>query len=245
MKKVLIIGATSAIAMAVARRYAADGASLCLVGRSAEKLEALGNDLLVRGAARIETAALDVLEFGLHEEVTDQAIAALGGLDRVLIAHGSLPEQHECEADSAVAVREMNVNCVSTISLLTVLANHFERQRHGTIAVITSVAGDRGRQSNYVYGAAKGALNVFLQGLRNRLHPAGVAVVTVKPGFVDTPMTAALPKNALYADPAAVGERIHRAMERGEDVVYAPWFWRPVMAGIRAVPERLFKRLKL
>jgi len=129
--------------------------------------------------------------------------------------------------------------------LLTLLANRFEAQRHGTLAVIGSVAGDRGRQSNYVYGTAKGALAIFLQGLRNRLHPAGVRVLTVKPGFVDTPMTASFKKGPLWAAPEAVAAAIVAAVERGRDVIYTPWFWWGIMTLIKLVPERVFKKLKL
>jgi short-subunit dehydrogenase len=136
-------------------------------------------------------------------------------------------------------------NCISVISLLTHLANYFEKQRSGCVAVITSVAGDRGRQSNYVYGAAKGAVNIFLQGMRNRLSKVGVTVLTIKPGLVDTPMTAGLPKNFLFADPAVVGTRIFNAIMRGKEIVYVPWFWRWIMLIIRTIPESVFKRMKL
>jgi decaprenylphospho-beta-D-erythro-pentofuranosid-2-ulose 2-reductase len=131
------------------------------------------------------------------------------------------------------------------MSVLTHLANRFERQGFGTIAVISSVAGDRGRQSNYVYGAAKGAVSIFMQGLRNRLHPRGVQVLTIKPGFVDTPMTAAFPKGILWARPQQVARGICEAIEKKRDVVYLPWFWSPIMGVIRGLPEALFKRLRL
>jgi len=137
------------------------------------------------------------------------------------------------------------INTLSTLSLLTCLASYFEERGQGTIAVISSVAGDRGRQSNYVYGSAKGAVTIFLQGLRNRLHRSGVNVITVKPGFVDTPMTSALEKGVLWATPEQVADRIAAAIAKGIDVSYAPLFWRLVMALIRSIPERLFKRMKL
>ena len=139
----------------------------------------------------------------------------------------------------------MQTNALSVISLLTLLANHFEQQRHGCIAVISSVAGDRGRQSNYVYGTAKGALSIFLQGLRNRLHKSGVQVLTVKPGFVDTPMTASLPKGPLWATPEKVAEDIDKAIENKRNVLYTPSFWFLIMAIIKSVPESIFKRLSL
>lgn len=242
---VLVVGATSAIAGEVARSFARSGARLFLVARNAERLAAVREDLLVHGAARIETAVLDVRRVERHAAVLHSAIEALGDLDAVLVAHGMLPDQSRCEASVEETLQALEVNCTSTVALLMLLANHFEQRRGGCIAVITSVAGDRGRRSNYVYGTAKAALNTFLQGLRARLRPAGVSVVTIKPGFVDTPMTAGLPHNPLFADPRRVGEGIYRAMRAGRDVVYVPWFWRPIMAAVRAIPERIFKRIGL
>ena len=243
--RVLIIGATSAIAAETARAYAEDGARLFLTGRNAGKLAAVRDDLRVRGAAQVETAVLDVSQIARHREVLDSAIAALGGLDVALIAHGVLPDQASSQQRVADTIEALHVNFTATIALLTELANYFEAQRSGCIAVIASVAGDRGRQSNYVYGAAKGGVERFLQGLRNRLHQSGITVVTIKPGLVATPMTAAMKKNPLFASAERVGRGIHRAIERRRDVAYIPWFWRPLMAVIRSIPERIFKRLHL
>ena len=243
--RVLIIGATSAIAGETAKAYAENGARLFLTGRNAGKLASVGDDLRVRGATQVETAVLDVSQISRHREVINSAIETLGGLDVALIAHGTLPDQAGCQQRVADTVEALHVNFTATIALLTELANYFETQRSGSIAVITSVAGDRGRQSNYVYGAAKGGVDRFLQGLRNRLHQSGVAVVTIKPGFVATPMTAAMRKNPLFASAQRVGQGIHRAIERRRDVVYIPWFWRPLMTVIRSLPERIFKRLHL
>jgi decaprenylphospho-beta-D-erythro-pentofuranosid-2-ulose 2-reductase len=163
----------------------------------------------------------------------------------VLIAHGTLPDQRRCEESVAETLAALEVNLTATIALLTLLANRFEAARQGCIAVITSVAGDRGRQSNYVYGAAKGGVERFLQGLRNRLFRSGVAVITIKPGFVDTPMTAGVVKNALFASPRRVGRAIYRAIEARRRVVYIPWFWRPIMFLVTALPESIFQRLRL
>jgi short-subunit dehydrogenase len=245
MKRVLIIGATSAITTEAARCFARDGAALHLVGRDQEKLNRLKSDLEVRGAERVSIGIFDALLPGSHAQVIHEAIAKLGELDGVLIGHGSLPDQSSCQNDWTSCEEAVTINLISPIALLTELANYFERKRSGNIAVISSVAGDRGRQSNYVYGAAKGGLSIFLQGLRNRLAPCGVSVTTIKPGFVDTPMTAHLSKGPLFASAEQVGARIHKAMERGESVVYTPWFWRFIMGVIVLVPERIFKKLKL
>jgi hypothetical protein len=245
MKRILIIGATSAIAEAVAREFARRGDALVLAARDPQRLQAVADDLRVRGAGRCETLPFDAQE--LHEQgaLVREATQRLGGLDVALIAHGTLPLQQSCEQSVELLCEQFSVNALSVMALCTQLANQFEAQGSGVIAVISSVAGDRGRQSNYVYGAAKAAVTAFASGLRQRLYPKGVAVVTIKPGFVSTPMTAGLPKNALWASPATVARDIVRAIEHGTPVLYTPWFWRPVMALIRALPERLFRRLRL
>jgi short-subunit dehydrogenase len=245
MKKVIVLGATSAIAQATVRLLAARGASLYLVGRNAANLDAVAKDAATRGAAKVESQAVDLNDFNAHEGLVDAAYAALGGLDGVVLAHGVLGDQAEAQKSWAATEAVLRTNFLSAVSLLTPLANRFEAQKAGTLVVISSVAGDRGRQSNYVYGASKGALSIFLQGLRNRLARSGVAVVTVKPGFVDTPMTAGFEQGALFVTARRAGRAVYRAIERRRDVAYVPWFWRPIMLVIRAVPERIFKRLKL
>jgi decaprenylphospho-beta-D-erythro-pentofuranosid-2-ulose 2-reductase len=243
--RVLIIGATSAIAQETAKQYAKEGARLFLTGRDGAKLASVRDDLVVRGAAQVETAVLDVTRLSDHRETIDAAISKLGKLDVVLIAHGILPNQLLCQERVSDTVEAMQVNFTATIALLTLLANYFEAQRHGCLAVITSVAGDRGRQSNYIYGAAKAGVDRFLQGLRNRLFQSGVSVVTIKPGYVETPMTAGIRKNPLSISARRAGRSIHRAIERRRDVVYIPWFWRPIMMMVRWLPETIFKRLHL
>lgn len=243
--RILIVGATSSIAHETAKFFAQDGAEFYLVGRSAMKLNDVGNDLKVRGAKRIETFVLDVNELERHQEMIETAITVLDGLDMVLISHGTLGDQQKCERSVAETLKEFSTNCTSVISLLTILADYFEQQKRGCIAVISSVAGDRGRGSNYVYGTAKGGVTVFLQGLRNRLAKSGVKVVTIKPGFVDTPMTASVKKGLLFARPDAVGRGIYQAMKQGKEVVYLPWFWRPIMLIVKSIPENIFKRLSL
>lgn len=243
--KILIIGATSAMAHETAKLYARDGAELFLVGRSPDKLEAVRDDLQVRGAKRVESYVLDLKQLDQHAAMLDAAVASLGDIDKVLIAYGTLGDQRLSQENVAKALEEFTNNCTSVISLLTILANYFEQRRHGCIAVISSVAGDRGRKSNYVYGAAKGALTIFLQGLRGRLVSSGVKVVTIKPGFADTPMTASLRKGVLFTSPRIIGKGIYEAMNKGKDVVYLPWFWRPIMLVVKSVPEPVFKKLSI
>jgi len=243
--RVLIVGATSAIATETARVYAAYGARLFLTGRDGARLDGVAADLRVRGAGAVETAVLDVTDRRRGPEVLESAWAAFGGLDVALLPHGVLPDQARCQASADETLAAIDVNLTSTVALLTPLANRFEASRAGCIAVITSVAGDRGRQSNYVYGAAKGGLDRFLEGLRNRLFRSGVSVVTLKPGFVDTPMTAGVRQGPLFASARRAGRAVHRAIERRRDVAYIPWFWRPIMAIVRALPEPVFKRLRL
>lgn len=241
--RLLIIGATSAISQEAAKCFASDGAEMFLVGRNALKLHDVANDLTVRGARRVETLAFDLNEIERHAEIVDAAVAAMEGIDAVLIAYGTLGSQRKCELSVEEMLREFTTNCTSVIALLTLLANYFEQQRRGCIAVITSVAGDRGRRSNYVYGAAKGAVSLFLQGLRARLSTSGVSVLTLKPGLVDTPMTAHLTKGLLTASARAVGQGVYRAMNGRKEIAYIPRFWRPIMLVVRAIPERVFKRL--
>lgn len=250
MKHVLVFGATSAIAQEALRTLVARGASVYCVGRNEPKLSAVLADLRVRtgpGADQvIEGQAADLLEISRHPSLFTAAEAHLGEIDAVLIAHGSLPDQAACEASVDQALAAIATNATSTVSLLTIAANYFEPRGRGVIAAVSSVAGDRGRQSNYVYGASKSLVSTFLQGLRNRLAASGVQVVTIKPGIVDTPMTAALPDGGPpRASPVVVGRAIVDAMEKGKDEVYTPWYWYWIMTVLRHVPESLFKRLRL
>ena len=245
MSQVLIIGATSAIAQEVAKLYAAKGSKLFLVARDRDKLDQIARDLQVRGAEAVDCFSQDLVNIEQHEMLLHKADEKLGGFDIVLIAHGTLPDQKQCEGSVNQTLQELQINFVSTVSLLTHLANYFEKKGKGCLAVISSVAGDRGRQSNYIYGAAKGGLSIFLQGLRNRLSKVGVCVLTIKPGFVITPMTAEFKKGLLWAHPKPVAETIVKGIQKRKDVLYVPWFWRWIMVIIRAIPERVFKRMSL
>jgi len=246
MKNILIIGGSSAIAAACAREWVKEGANLFLAGRHATRLEAVAQDLRVRGAARVDTFMLDVNDYPQHKPMLDACRAALGRIDIVLLAHGTLSDQSECERDPEATVREISTNALSTIALLTLLAGVFETQKSGSIAVISSVAGDRGRPSNYVYGTAKAAVTTFCEGLRARLFKSNVKVLTIKPGFVDTPMTAGMPlPGPLVATPERVAADIVRAVARGKDSLYTPWFWTGIMLIIRSLPGFVFKRISL
>jgi decaprenylphospho-beta-D-erythro-pentofuranosid-2-ulose 2-reductase len=246
MKNILIIGATSAIATACARQWATQGARLFLVARNGERLQQVADDLTSRGAKLAACFELDVNDVGRHAAMLEQCQAELGTLDIVLVAPGTLPDQAQCQADAVIAMREFNTNVTSIIGLLTPIANLIEAQRRGTIAVISSVAGDRGRPSNYLYGSAKAALSAFCEGLNARLFKAGAHVVTIKPGFVATPMTEGLPlPGPLVAMPDKVAGDITRAIEKNKDVLYTPWFWSLIMLIIRSVPKFLFKRASL
>jgi short-subunit dehydrogenase len=246
MKKVLIVGATSAIATACARIWAGQGAALFLVGRNPAKLQSIVDDLAVRGAASVHSLQADANDIAGHTAAIEAATSALGGIDIALIAHGSLPDQAACEADAGVLLGELATNATSVLALLTVLANHFEKQRSGAIGVITSVAGDRGRPSNYAYGSAKAAVQAFCEGMRARLFRAGVSLTDIRPGFVATPMTQGLKlPGPLVAQPAAVARRITAGIERKADVLYTPAYWSLIMLVIRSIPRAVFKRLQL
>ena len=242
--KIVIVGANSAIAKATARLYAEKGHDFFLVGRDPIGLEELAADLQVRGADKINTYELDVLAMDDHAAMVTSATEKLESIDAVLISHGSLPDQERCENDFELAQRELVVNGNSVISLAGRFANVLKQQEHGVLAVVTSVAGDRGRQPNYLYGAAKSLVSTYLQGLRGRLLPYSVHVVDVRPGLVDSPMTAHLPKGALWATPEQVADKIVKAIDKQRHTVYAPGYWRLIMAVVRSIPDFVFKRLK-
>ncbi|MGI9614285.1 MAG: SDR family oxidoreductase [Acidimicrobiales bacterium] len=242
---VLIVGATSAIAEAAARIYAERGSSLLLLARDEERLDDIAADLRVRGAAQVSTQRFDADDTDEHEKLIDAAYNVTGRVDVALVAFGTLPDQERSERNVFEALDHIHTNAVATTSILLHLANRFEQQRSGTLAVITSVAGDRGRRSNYLYGASKKMVSVVLDGLRYRLREAGVTVIDVRPGFVDTPMTAEFDKGALWAKPEAVAKRIVAATDDGDEQVYTPAFWRPIMLVVRSLPKAVMQRLPL
>ena len=244
-RRVLILGATSAIAQAVARLYAKQGARLALVARNRQYLDVVASDLRVRGASALWTEVADFLDVERHPSLVEQAQQALGGLDVALVAHGVLPVQAEALLDRRVAELCWQTNFVSATSLLEAVAHRMEDAGEGTLGVLSSVAGDRGRAENYVYGASKAALSAYASGLGQRLAKKGVRVVTVKPGPVATPMTVGrTSRPGLLAEVDDVGRRVHRALERCWRVVYAPAYWRLVMGVLKVLPTALFERMR-
>ena len=244
-RRVLILGATSGIARETSRCFAAERARLFLVARDREKLTAAADDLKIRGAESVETQEADLADYSAHPGIIARALTVWDGLDAALIAHGTLPDQLSAENDPAVLRSAMETNYFSVVSLLTQIAKVFEERRSGVLAVIGSVAGDRGRRSNYVYGSAKAAIATFVAGLRLRLAPLDVQVVLIKPGWVSTPMTAHLRQTFLFVGAEQVGRGVYQAMISPRAVVYLPWYWKWIMGILRSVPEPIFAKLNL
>lgn len=244
-KKILIFGATSAIASETARLFAKDGASFFLCARDNNELKRLSDDLVVRGAKEVAYSTFDALDDNSIVNAINNCLIKFPDLDGLLIAHGMLPDQKFCEKDINEMKKVIDINFTSAAVILTHIAAHFEKQGYGVIAAISSPAGDRGRQSNYVYGSAKGALTVFLAGLRHRLSRSGVHVLTIKPGFVDTPMTAHYKKGILFAGPELVARGIYKAIDKRKQEVYLPWFWWIIMTIIKNLPWKIYNKTNL
>ena len=242
---VLILGATSSIARAAASVFAAEGYPLYLAGRYMEELSRLASDMEIRHNIAVKFGFFDAEDYESHDKFLRDVIRQIGELEGVIVAFGYLGDQSAAIRDFKEGEAIIRRNFTGACSILSHCANYLESRRKGFIIGISSVAGDRGRQSNYFYGAAKGGMNLYLQGLRNRLFPSGVRVITIKPGFVDTAMTFGMPGLFLVASPLYVGERIAWSLRKSKDIVYVPWFWRYIMWIIRMVPEPVFKRMKL
>jgi decaprenylphospho-beta-D-erythro-pentofuranosid-2-ulose 2-reductase len=245
MRKILIVGATSAMAEACARLWAQRGDRLFLAARNEAQLKSVVDDLKARGAPSVGYKIFDANQFDQHAALLADATRAMDGLDTVLIAHGTLTDQERAQTDIAYALSEISTNGTSVVSLMTLAGEQLAQQGQGAIAVISSVAGDRGRQSNYVYGSAKALVSAFASGQRQRLSKKGVHVITIKPGFVDTPMTAHLKKGALWAKPDQVAKDISNAIDKGRSIVYTPGFWRFIMLIIKHIPEFVFVKIAL
>ena len=247
---VAIVGATSPIARALASRFAAAGYSIVLAGRELDEIERTAADLSVRYGTAARCTRFEATDYASHAGLVRQWIESPEPLVGIVLCHGYMAEQRRAQADFELAKRMIEVNYVSAVSVLERLAPYFEtlgsvqtRPRR-FICCVSSVAGDRGRQSNYLYGSTKAALSTYLQGLRNRLTPSGVQVLTVKPGLVDTRMTYERGNGLLVAHPDSIAAGIFRALASGRDVVYTPAFWRWIMLALRLIPETVFKRLR-
>jgi decaprenylphospho-beta-D-erythro-pentofuranosid-2-ulose 2-reductase len=244
-KKILVLGATSGIAEATCRIWAMQGARLFLVARNADKLAAVAADLKTRGASYIDTAVADLDDTTQHPALLAHAVNSLTGMDVAYLAHGILGEQPQAELDFAHAAQILHTNFVAPVSMLTWLANYCVQRHAGVLAVISSVAGDRGRKSNYLYGSSKAGLSAFLGGLRNRVDREGVTVLTIKPGPTKTAMTTGMKGSEKFADVNDVAETIVAAVDKKRDSLYVPFQWQPIMFVIRNIPESIFKKLNL
>lgn len=244
-KRIVILGATSAIAEATARVWAAQGARLVVVARDRSRLDVIAADLKARGATEAATVALDCSKANANVEL-DAMFKTLGGFDIVLLAYGTLGDQKDSEADPAAVCELLQTNFTSAVAWCLAASAILGRQRSGVLLVIGSVAGDRGRRSNFIYGACKGGLARLIEGIAHKVAPCGARAVIIKPGFVDTPMTASFEKKGLlWAKPEAVAKVIAKAAKRGGPVIYAPGFWRWIMLIIRHLPTFVFNKLDI
>ncbi len=246
----VIFGATSAVGQALSKIHAEQGGALILVGRDESKLDVTAADLRTRGASQVDCLVADLDDFDKHQSLLQEIENKADDIAKYYFFYGTLPDQKACEASWQESHKALTTNFLSAASLLTLIANKVETESKNKgdrgIIVVTSVAGDRGRQSNYIYGAAKGGLTLFLQGLRNRLHKSGCSVTTVKPGFIDTPMTSDIEKGGpLWATPEKVAVDIYKAAQKGKNEIYTPNFWMPIMLIIKNIPETIFKKLSL
>ena len=241
-KKLVVFGATSAISQAYTHLVAGRFEVITLVARNSELLEQVAQHTRVISNAEVGTRVADLADISTHVDLVREVCGS--DTHSVLISYGDLTNQERCVEDRDYALTQFYLNGLSTISLAELAARSLIRQGEaGVLGVVGSVAGDRGRRSNYHYGSAKSAVASFLSGLRSEMHTHGVGVVTIKPGFVDTPMTSEFKKGLLWATPDTVASDIDRAMTKRRNVIYTPWFWRLIMLVIRLIPEPIFKRL--
>ncbi len=242
----LILGGGSDIGSATARALAADRAhTLVLAARKPERLEGVARGLRDLGARRVELVEFDAGEFERHEQVVDEALSTTGDLDLAVLSFGVLGDQRAAERDPAIALEILRTNTLGAVSILIPLAERMRAQGHGTIVVLSSVAGERGRRSNFVYGSSKAGLDVFCQGLGDRLHGSGVHVLVVRPGFVRTKMTRGLRPPPLSTTPEAVAAALIHGVRVDADTVWVPGSLRWVMSGLRHLPRPLFRRLEI
>lgn len=245
IKNIYVFGATSTIAQETLKNFAKEGCNMFLVGRNNEKLAIVKNEMKSYGADKVEIFEADATDWSKHRESINKAVDTLGVLDLIFVAHGTLPDNEKTRKDPELIRREFDINCTSVMSICSIASDYFEAKGSGNIAVISSVAGERGRQSNFIYGSAKGAVSLYLQGLRNALYKKNIKVITIKPGMVDTPMTEDFDKGLLFASSKSVGKGIYKAIINGKDVVYIPSIWKWIMRIIKIIPESIFKKLSL
>ena len=241
---ILIVGATSAIAIATARRFAMRNSCFCLLARNIDKMESVSKDLIVRGAANVKCFSIDLVDRDQQTSKIKEAFSLFKEFDLVLVCYGSLPNQSQCEANAEQTTKALDCNALSVLSFLTTLIPYMENSKKGTIAVVTSVAGDRGRRSNFIYGSAKAMVSSYLQGLRGKLAEANVSLLEIRPGLVDSPMTSHLPKTHLFSTPDIVGKKIEWGIDNRKTTIYAPGYWRLIMWVVKLMPDKLFMRLK-
>ena len=244
-RKALILGAKSAIGQSLAKRLAIEGYDLVLAARNTEDLLPFVSDLQIRYSSESFLIDFDALNTDELSSFPKRVEQLSGPINLAILVYGYLGNQNEGEKTTKEMLKILNTNFTSAALILGHLANYFEEKGKGGIIGISSVAGDRGRKSNYLYGASKGALTILLQGLRSRLQSKDVHVLTVKPGFVDTPMTKGIKGLFLVAHPDRVAIDILKAYFKKQDVIYTPWFWKWILLIIRLIPEKIFKRLSL
>ncbi|MBW1836750.1 MAG: SDR family oxidoreductase [Deltaproteobacteria bacterium] len=240
----LILGANSEIAYAIGKKFVHyEKANLYLASRDIELLQKKVKDIQVRSNVNAQALFFDALDYTSHQSF----YSGLGiQPDGVVLAFGYFGDQKEAQQDFKKARHIIEANFTGAASILEVIATDFEQRQQGFIIGISSVAGDRGRQSNYIYGSAKGALTIYLAGLRNRLHKSNVQVITVLPGYARTKMTAQMElPEILLAEPDEVAEDVYNAYRKGKDIIYTKWFWRVIMFLIKITPEKIFKRLQM
>lgn len=242
----LVLGGNSAIAKSIAEKFASDKTDIFFAGRNIAEQERIANDFRLRYGINTWSGSFDATDYGSHEQFLSDVLKVMPSVENVILAFGMLGEQQKAAADFDHARQIFQVNFMGSVSILTHLSNYLKEKRKGGIIVISSIAGDRGRQSNYIYGSAKGGLSIYCQGLRNELSKYNVNLMTVKPGFVDTPMTYGLelPK-LLLSSPEKVGRIVYKSFRKKKDIVYAPSYWRYIMMIIRSIPEKFFKKLNL
>lgn len=242
-KSVLILGALSDVGTALARRFAQSGHSVVVAARQKEAAQNLAADIAIRYGTAAKAVYFDALAYGSHADFWAQLSPQP---DIVIAVFGYLGNQKEAERNFTEAQRIIHTNYTGAVSILNIAAQSMEQAKSGCIVGISSVAGERGRQSNYIYGSAKAAFTAYLSGLRNRLAHSGVHVLTVKPGFIATKMTEHLNLPFLLtASPQQVAEDIFKSVQHRRNVIYTLWMWRWIMLIIKLIPEGIFKRLKM